>query len=194
MAQGDVGIYASQISGHLWAPAGAYDALATVTLSATTASVTFAGIPSGYKHLQIRVLSKIDYSALAGDDTNNMYFNSDTTYTNYRTHRLNGNGSTVASNTVQASGYQILAAGQSTRSYTGYTSMFGGGVVDILDYADTTKNKTVRMLAGSDMNGAGDIAFHSAVWLSTAAISSITINNPTGSFTANSQFALYGIK
>jgi hypothetical protein len=171
-----------------------YESIATVSLGSSQTTISFSSIPSTYKHLQLRVLSKIDYSGLAGDDTNNMYFNADTTYTNYRTHRLNGNGSSVASNTVQASGYQILAAGQSTRSYTGYTSMFGGGVIDILDYADTNKNKTVRMLAGSDMNGAGDIAFHSALWMSTAAISSITINNPTGNFTQYSSFALYGIK
>jgi hypothetical protein len=50
---------ASQISGHLYdGPFGAYDSLATVTLSADAASVTFAGIPSGYKHLQIRAIHK----------------------------------------------------------------------------------------------------------------------------------------
>jgi hypothetical protein len=47
------GVIASGISGHLtppWSPEGAHDALATVTLSASAASITFAGIPSGYKH------------------------------------------------------------------------------------------------------------------------------------------------
>ena len=50
------GIYASQISGHTFVPSGAYDALASVTIPAgqTATSIVFAGIPSGYKHLQIR--------------------------------------------------------------------------------------------------------------------------------------------
>jgi hypothetical protein len=42
-----LGIMASQISGHLWEPQGAYDALSTVTLSANASSVSFTGIPSG---------------------------------------------------------------------------------------------------------------------------------------------------
>lgn len=166
----------------------------TLVGSGGTSTITFSNIPQNYKHLQLRTLSKSDYSALAGDDTNNMYFNSDTTYTNYRTHRLNGNGSSATSNTVQSSGVQILAAGQSTRSYTGYTSMFGCGVIDILDYTNTNKYKTVRMLAGSDMNGAGDIAFHSSLWMNTAPITNIVINNSVGNFTQYSRFALYGIR
>jgi hypothetical protein len=46
----NLGVIASSLSGHLVppydGPYGAYDALATVTLSASTASITFAGIPS----------------------------------------------------------------------------------------------------------------------------------------------------
>ena len=42
-----LGIMASQISGHLWQPEGAYDSLATVTVGATSvATIEIAGIPS----------------------------------------------------------------------------------------------------------------------------------------------------
>jgi hypothetical protein len=61
-----LGIMASQISGHLWAPEGAYDSLATVTLSASTASIEFAGIPATYKHLQVRVIARSAGTSLAG--------------------------------------------------------------------------------------------------------------------------------
>ena len=71
-----LGIWASQISGHLWAPEGAYDALATVSLSTTTASVTFSGIPSGYKHLQLRLIARTNRSASV--DPMTLTFNNDT--------------------------------------------------------------------------------------------------------------------
>jgi hypothetical protein len=33
--------------------------------------------------------------------------------------------------------------------------VFGVAIIDILDYANTSKNKTVRALSGEDENGAG---------------------------------------
>ena len=49
-----LGIYASQISGHLFAPSGAYDSIATVTPYTTTTTVEFNSRPSTYTHLQVR--------------------------------------------------------------------------------------------------------------------------------------------
>jgi hypothetical protein len=84
------GVIASGISGHLtppWSPEGAYDALATVTLSTATASIEFAGIPSGYKHLQIRFIARSDYAGYA--DGIKFQFNGDTG-SNYSDHSLYG--------------------------------------------------------------------------------------------------------
>jgi hypothetical protein len=76
--------------------------------------------------------------------------------------------------------------------------MFGGGVVDILDYASTSKNKTIRTLSGADINGAGgDLRLSSGLWFATpAAITSITLyaNGGSSDFAQYSSFALYGIK
>jgi hypothetical protein len=183
------GIYASQISGHLWAPNGAYDALATTTLGATTASVTFAGIPQGYKHLQMRAIMRgtgtagtVDYYALT--------FNGDSG-ANYSTHRLDGNGS-VAYAQSSSSGTSILNFCVPNANTT--AGIFGAAIFDILDYASTSKNKTVRVPSGVDTNGGGQVNFDSGAYFSTAAISSISISVPAGSFTTNTQFALYGVK
>ena len=89
------GIIASGISGHLtppWSPEGAYDALATVTVGSTSlSSIVFSGIPTGYKHLQVRYIVK---SARTGNplDELNLRFNGDTG-TNYAQHALAGDGS-----------------------------------------------------------------------------------------------------
>lgn len=188
-----LGIWASQISGHLWAPAGAYDALATITVpSGGVASVTFAGIPTGYKHLQIRANVQTDTASTLEDFT--LYLNGDTTGSNYYSHRLWGNGASASAQGFAGGGgyyiYQGVVAGASA------TNTFAGLVVDILDYANTNKNKTVRTLGGVDLNGSGQISLASGLWQSTAAVNSITfiIPNTAKKITQYSSFALYGIK
>jgi hypothetical protein len=175
-------------------PEGAYDSLATVTLSAAASSITFSGIPSTYKHLQIRILAKESGTGTGGPNVV-ASLNSDTTYTNYRSHYLNGNGSAASSGQVQSSGYYCLVGNIAT-SNASYTSMFGALVVDVLDYANTSKNKTLRCLWGHDRNGTGEVGIDSSLWINTAAaITSITFSVVGGTnFTINSSFALYGAK
>lgn len=172
-------------------PFGAYDSLATVTLSASTASVTFAGIPSGYKHLQIRYLVKTSRAAV--NDYAKLEINADTTTTNYRSHTLNADGAAVYAGTT-ANAIDIGGFPGNTNA-----SMFGVGVLDFLDYANTNKYKTIRTLDGFDQNsastGAGYIELASGLWMSTSAITSIKFTSGTSSnFVQYSSFALYGVK
>ena len=184
-----LGIMASQISGHLWAPEGAYDSLATVTLSAATASVTFAGIPAGYKHLQIRWLGQ--HSSNVTDTSMAVQFNGDTAG-NYATHRLYGDGSSAAATAATSTTFMRADRLNAPPSAS---SIFGVGVIDILDYANTSKNKVMRSLGGVDRNGSGQIFFNSGLWQNTAAITSITLYGAdTGNFNQYSSFALYGVK
>ena len=69
-------------------------------------------------------------------------------------------------------------------------------IVDILDYENTNKNKTIRSLAGLDLNGSGGrIEFCSSLWMSSAAITSVKVDNFAGGNIAQySSFALYGVK
>jgi len=173
-----LGIMASQISGHLYdGPFGAYDSLASVTLSATTSSVTFAGIPTGYKHLQIRGLHKHSGSGAFAT----IELNSDSTAANYTYHRLYGDGSAAAAE----------ANASLNRIFTSYPH-WGSVIIDVLDYQNVNKNKTVRTLSGWDGNGSGEVNFISNLWKNTAAISRETIN--LSSFVQYSQLALYGVK
>lgn len=181
-----LGIIASQISGRLWAPYGAYDALSTVTVpSGGVASITFAAIPQGYKHLQIRAL-------VGGSSVTSarMTFNSDTTTTNYSWHRLVGDGANASAAAV-ANGYRVF-------DLIGNSTAFMGGVVDILDYASTNKNKTVRSLHGVDSNATGftgQVGMVSMAWYnSSTAVNALTITPDAGSFAQHSQFTLYGVR
>jgi hypothetical protein len=193
--QNNVGIYASQISGKLWAPTGAYDALATVTVpSGGVASVTFAGIPTGYKHLQVRALVQSNRSTFPDGYFMRVGNGSVDSGSNYSWHNVDGDGSGAYADARSA----VTAARIGTITGQSATSMFAGTVTDILDYANTNKNKTVRSLFGYDTNGGGvgqRVGLFSAGWYSTTAINIITIYPEIGSgFQQYSSFALYGIK
>ena len=190
----NLGIIASQISGHLWAPSNSYDSIATYTGSGAS-SVTFSSIPSTYRHLQLRLLVRMA-SGTGGTDNMAMQFNSDTTNTNYASHSLRGSGTSAVAESYTTS-YPIILRDVVPRD--GLTaSVYGALVIDILDYASTNKNKTVRTLSGNDSNGAGTIAFTSGLWMNSAsAISSIKLydyDNSGYNFASNCSFALYGVK
>jgi hypothetical protein len=186
-----LGIMASQISGHLWAPEGAYDSLATVTLDATTASITFAGIPSTYTHLQIRGIGRTNRATPADMDSLFIQFNGDTA-ANYSDHALRGDGaSATATSDVSYTGMEMYRL---ANLYVASTVM-GAQIVDILDYANTSKYKTIRALGGVDNNGSGQVALNSGNWRNTAAVTSILLKPAVGTlFTAYTSFALYGVK
>jgi hypothetical protein len=186
------GILSSQISGHLFTLTGSYDALSTVTVpSGGASSITFSAIPqTGYKHLQLRIMSKSTnaggYSLLRP--------NGDSTYTNFYWHYLSGNGTSAGAGNSQSSGLTGVTL-NNTLVASSYTNMFAVSIVDILDYANTNKNKTFRSLEGYDTNSSnGNIGLDSSLWLSTAAINSITIVPSNDNFAQYSQFSLYGVK
>ena len=187
-----LGIYASQISGHLFAPSGAYDSIATTTVGAGgSSSITFSSIPSTYQHLQLRLIGRSAYAGAS--EAIRMQLNGQTATSYYTNHLLYGDGtSALTDNDVNSvAGFNIhrLPAATST------ASVFGGIVLDILDYTNTNKNKTLRALGGWDANGSGRINFNSGLFTSTTAISSITLTLSTGSnYAEYSSFALYGIK
>jgi hypothetical protein len=188
------GVIASGISGHLtppWSgPEGAYDALATVTLDTATSSINFAGIPSGYKHLQVRAMHRATVGA--GDGTVYMRFNEDSG-SNYSWHRLYGYGSSPGADASTST--TSIAAGQSMGA-TPSLQAFSIMINDVLDYSNVSKNKTVRSLAGTDTNGdaSGAVFYNSGAWYNTSAINSITITSNQTAFATHSHFALYGVK
>jgi len=179
-----LGIIASQITGHLVTVS--YESIATVTGSGST-GITFSSIPQTYKHLQVRAIS-----VSSTYNSGRTRFNGDTTNANYATHVLFGGGASAGSGAEVGSQSGFVfpffsALGSSTTIPTGF-------VLDILDYTNTNKNKVIRGLSGTDSNGSGYIELISGVWLSTSAITSLSINIATGTIATNSSFALYGIK
>jgi hypothetical protein len=168
-----------------------YESIASASPSGT-GTVTFSSIPSTYKHLQIRWIARNSTSNVRGNL--NVKFNSSSS--NYVIHWLQGDGATASANADTVPGsIQLLYA---CNGASALASTFAVGIMDIIDYASTSKNKTVRSFHGTDGNSAsGDyrIALESGLWIDTTAISQIDIT-PTagGTFSSGSTFALYGIK
>jgi hypothetical protein len=159
-----------------------YESIATATGTGSSGTITFSSIPSTYKHLQIRYISK---NTASGTDA---YIQLNSSVDSVYRHQLTGNGSSASASAYSGTAYILLTSGSSG------SSIYGVGVIDILDYGSTTKAKTIRALSGYDLNGSGIVGLGSALWTSTDAITDILIKSAGTNFDTNTQYALYGIK
>lgn len=166
-----------------------FESIATATGTGASAVITFSSIPSTYSSLQIRWNAKTTGTG-TGATGINVTCNGITT-SSYSYHDLMGNG-TAAS----ASGSATMTAiyFEHSACLNGSTSIPATGIMDILDYASSTKYKTFRSFQGVDLNGSGWIHLSSGSFQNTTAISSITITAAAANFATTAQFALYGIK
>jgi hypothetical protein len=163
-----------------------YYSIATAS-PVSVSTITFSSIPATYTHLQLRLLSR---NATSASNYLAIRVNGDSTSGNYPRHYLGGNGSSAyAGASVPDSTWAWTSADNSLAA-----NIFGVSVVDLLDYANTNKYKTMRALDGFDANGSGQVQLDSGLWQSTAAINSITIYTFGPNFATGSQFALYGVK
>jgi hypothetical protein len=161
----------------------------TLVGSTSTPMIEFNDIPQTYKHLQVRFHARTDRSTAI---TDSLYTRINSDYSlNSAYHLMEGTGA-VARTSFDApnSTYSSLSIGSTA---TAPASAFAGGVIDILDYTNTNKFKTLRSLSGTDQNGAGTIRFLSGLWMNTAAITSLKFMT-NFNFVQYTRVSLYGIK
>jgi hypothetical protein len=164
-----------------------FESIASANGTGSSGVITFSSIPATYKHLQIR------FSAFSSSENAAMFIrlNGDTG-DNYAYHQLHGDGTTVG-DTPSANRSIIRIADYGVMSQFGNPTV---GIIDIHDYASTTKNKTVRTFVGTDKNNAyaQGVELDSGLWRSTSAITSVSITAESVNFTTATRFSLYGIK
>jgi len=120
-----------------------------------------------------------------------MIFNSDTG-SNYSQHGLYSNNLSATGTFANINQTNMLAGRTPGAGST--ANVFGVGIIDILDYTNTNKFKTIKSLTGHDQNGSGFLFLFSGNWRSTAAITSIRfIPANSASWIQHSNFALYGV-
>lgn len=176
------------------AAAGAYELISTVTGTTSTTTFDVSSLGSTYKHLQIRGTLRtgttnvnVDYTGGSGY----IILNNGAAVTT-SSHRLLANGTTVSS----------AATTSGTNSTIANSLVYAGGgteagnhsavIIDFLDFASSSKNKTIRSFSGGITSSGTDyLLLSSGLFASTSPITAIRIG---GGYTTTSRLSLYGIK
>ena len=167
-----------------------YTLISSNVLSSSAASVTFSAIPATYTDLVVRCSARSD--AAGTSDRMRIYFNGETTGTNYSGTNLQGTGSVAASGSDANDAGAILGA---IDAATATASTFGNGEIYIPSYT-VSQNKPFSDFSASENNAtAASIRIYADLWRNTAAITSLQlVVNSGGNFVSGSSFYLYGIK
>lgn len=157
-------------------PTPTYTPLATVTLGASAASVTFSSIPATYRDLVMVLNCKV----VSGDRFPRAVLNGDTT-SNYVRIAMQSDGLGAFSNNGTDA---FLTLGNANTTF-GYNSL-----THFMDYSATDKHKIVLCRSGVPGLQIRAIANR---WQNTAAITSIKVELDGSSYDTGSTFSLYGI-
>ena len=183
-----LGTVASQFAGK---PFSSFESIATYTVGGTNqTSIEFTSIPATFKHLQIRSISRDSRASVL--NSLSMQINGDTG-NNYTYHTIIASDSGLDSEggaNSDRTDFLVNAGGNAI------ANLFAGNIWDILDYTNTNKYKTIKMLGGIHNNDIGRLNFTSSLWLNSSAITSLKfiMSGVGAGFTQYTQFALYGIK
>jgi hypothetical protein len=174
-----------------------YESIETVVLTGTQAAIDFTNIPGTFKHLEIRYWANCNRTDNFLDDIGIQMGNgSIDTGNNYSSHTLMSSGDSGITNFEQTTTNRVLCiicVGQASVQ----NNANGIGVISIIDYTNTNKFKTLRMLAGFNTNSSSfpsRVGITSGNWRSTSTVTNVRLQLANSNWAANSVFALYGIK
>ena len=182
-------VYSSMNAGNQY---GAMVPIASVDMGGTN-SANFTNIPQTYQDLFV-VYQTRNAQATSGlaqfwcwlngtQDTSNGLCSFTT---------LSGNGSAV--NTGRNSNTNQIEIGFSVNA-NATAGVFGTGTVHILNYTNTTTNKTLLSRAAADLNGSGTTELVAGLFRSTAAVTALYFRADGGATqSAGSRVTLYGIR
>lgn len=168
----------------------AFEHIVTYTVPADgRGTISFYNIPQNYRHLQVRMTSRDNSSGTAWTQTVlRVNGNSSAIYSG---HYLLGDGASLTTSSSTSVDATRWSGANTQASVT--ANVFASGILDILDYSNTNKNKTFRSIAGYDASGSGIVLFGSSQIASKNAITSIDFF-PAVNYVQHTTFALYGIK
>jgi hypothetical protein len=167
-------------------PAGnTYDEIATSTLTTSTSTVTFSSIPQTYTDLVLVVNAAQNSNSPVYLRVNGL------TTSIYSNTWVRGDGSTATS-----ARYNTAALGGSGLNLDNFSALspyplnFSGfGTYNIMNYSNTTTNKTVMLRHGSSNWTIANVGLIQT----TSAITSLEIYPFATTWASGSTFSLYGI-
>jgi hypothetical protein len=173
-------LYTSMNAGNM------YGAMVPIA-SAANGSANFANIPQTYQDLYM-------VGQLRGTSANTIeyFFNTlNGASSGYSYTSLTGDGSSATSARTNIGNTAFyIGTGPSANSTAG---IFASYEIWVLNYANTTTNKTVLYRFSGDQNGSGQTALGVGLFLSTAAITQINAFGANGTATGSTH-SLYGIR
>jgi len=178
-----------------------FDSLGSIVVSTATATVTFSSIPQTYTHLQVRwtaltTRTTYGYDAMTFRVGNLNSIDSGSNYTWQVMRSAGASATTGSTGSADSMWYLDWGFGTTVSSYP------MSAVIDILDYTNTTKAKSMRGIYGGDTNGAiggvyGSINLVGGSWfksglpaINTMSFTSYNSNN----IAPGTVFTLYGVK
>lgn len=166
---------------------GGMHLISETDLSGSQANFDLTSIPTGFRHLHLRIILRSDANATS--DNVNVAFNGDTTAANYNGHYAVFTGGVTTQGDLASSRVGFFAIGA-----TAGANDFAAGTIDIHHYA-AGHNKE---LVGTQTLPTGAAVVQRAEtvvrWSNTAVISRITLTPVTGTnFVSGSRVSLYGI-
>jgi hypothetical protein len=173
----------------------AFEAISTINVSSSTASVTFSSIPQIYKNLQIRGLARCTTADGGGQPRIRINGDTGNSYHTVDQRVMPGFSTTTYYTTVSNSVSAIAAPDYSIPDTIHPSNIFGFWNFEIADYTASSKRKGIvgicGMAANTGGNRLGQFAGH---YNGTGAITSITLYfaNSGANISAGSVFALYG--
>jgi hypothetical protein len=178
------------------------EAIATIYLEADVATVEFdiSSSPGNtYEHLQLRMngATNSTYDSGRYRDAAVLYFNTSvaTTNSDYSRHTILARD--ALKNAYPSTGDNYWSTGSLMGTSKG-VAHFGGGIVDILDYRNGSKNTTMMSSGGALGPDTGNtefaLTFASGLWDNVAAVTKILLIPDLGTaFRRGSEFTLYGL-
>jgi len=172
---------------------GAYESIASTTVSTPVAFIEFTSIPSTYRTLEFRLVGRGSFSGIYDDCR--ITINGDTGSNYSWTARYNDNNGNF---TYQRSSSDTgISSNYWTTGATALAGAFGVGIIQIVDYANTNKYKTGRSFSGFSQRSTAfleqALSISSFNWRSTSAITSVKFD-VSANAVEHTTFSLYGIK
>lgn len=165
--------------------------IAGQTSTGSTGVFSFTNIPQTFQHLQIRITARSTYTG-----AENMFMRINNSSSSWWSgHALGGQGTSAYAASYTSNSYaDFTAIANGSQS----ANVFSAAIIDIFDYASTTKNKTIKLIGGFDNNGSGYMEIRGALALTTGAITDIhqlggTAVGGANVLAAGSRADLYGI-
>lgn len=165
--------------------------IADVVVSSSTSVMDFSSIPATYKHLRI-VVSARSASAVLGDD-GSLKLNGDSSsvYDSMAVGIRHNGVLTTAEHLADTKGYAFAIPGASASA-----SYFGGAVISIPDYANSSRNKTYHgegQIHQSPVTQNLFVSIREGMWKSTSPINRVTlVMANSDNFEVGSRATLYG--